>query len=133
MTAALEEALSPNLPHPSHELVQGARGRRSGLAIIHAIHSTALGPAAGGCRITHYHDPAAAVADALRLAAAMTEKNALAGLEHGGAKAVVALPRRGRSAQSVRRCSTTSATPSNRLAAAASQARPSGAARPTCP
>ncbi|WP_251057445.1 Glu/Leu/Phe/Val dehydrogenase dimerization domain-containing protein [Streptomyces sp. ISL-94] len=50
------------------------------------------------------------VADALRLAAAMTEKNALAGLEHGGAKAVVALPTAARPARSARPCSTTSAT-----------------------
>jgi leucine dehydrogenase len=92
MTAALEEALSPNIPNPSHELVQVVRGHRSGLAITVAIHSTALGPAAGGCRIAHYPDPAAAIADVLLLAAAMTEKNALAGLDHGGAKAVVALP-----------------------------------------
>jgi leucine dehydrogenase len=92
MTAALEEALSPDFPNLSHELVQVVRGRRSGLAITVAIHSTALGPAAGGCRIAHYDEPATAIADALRLAVAMTEKNALAGLEHGGAKAVVALP-----------------------------------------
>ncbi|MEV7523558.1 Glu/Leu/Phe/Val dehydrogenase dimerization domain-containing protein [Streptomyces sp. NPDC091371] len=96
MTAALEHALALNTPHPSHELVQVVRGHRSGLAITIAIHSTALGPAAGGCRIVHYPDPAAAIADALRLAAAMTEKNALAGLAHGGAKAVVALPAAGR-------------------------------------
>jgi leucine dehydrogenase len=92
MTAALKEALALHIPDPSHELVQVVRGRRSGLAITIAIHSTALGPAAGGCRIAHYPDPAAAIEDALRLAAAMTEKNALAGLDHGGAKAVVALP-----------------------------------------
>jgi leucine dehydrogenase len=92
MTTALKEALTSHIPHPSHEVVQVARGRRSGLAITIAIHSTALGPAAGGCRIAHYPDPAAAIADALRLAAAMTEKNALAGLDHGGGKAVVALP-----------------------------------------
>jgi glutamate dehydrogenase/leucine dehydrogenase len=92
MTAALEEALAPQILDPSHELVQVVRGRRSGLAITIAVHSTALGPAAGGCRIAHYPDPAAAVADAMRLAEAMTEKNALAGLDHGGAKSVVALP-----------------------------------------
>jgi len=92
MTAALKEALALQVQDPSHEWVQVVRGRRSGLAIAIAIHSTALGPAAGGCRIAHYPDPAAAIADALRLAAAMTEKNALAGLDHGGAKAVVALP-----------------------------------------
>ncbi|MFE1836825.1 Glu/Leu/Phe/Val dehydrogenase dimerization domain-containing protein [Streptomyces sviceus] len=92
MTAVLVEALAPLVPDPSHELVQVVRGRRSGLAITIAVHSTALGPAAGGCRIAHYPDPAAALTDALRLAGAMTEKNALAGLDHGGAKAVVALP-----------------------------------------
>ncbi|MET7718844.1 Glu/Leu/Phe/Val dehydrogenase dimerization domain-containing protein [Streptomyces sp. NPDC005407] len=102
MTAALEQALSLNTPNPSHELVQVVGGRRSGLAINVAIHSTALGPAAGGCRIAHYADPAAAIADALRLAAAMTEKNALAGLEHGGAKAVVALPTAARPASAER-------------------------------
>ncbi|RRR82705.1 Glu/Leu/Phe/Val dehydrogenase dimerization domain-containing protein [Streptomyces sp. RP5T] len=92
MTAAYTEALSPLFPGPSHELVHVVRGRRSGLAITIAVHSTALGPAAGGCRIAHYPSPAAATADALRLAAAMTEKNALAGLDHGGGKTVVALP-----------------------------------------
>ncbi|MFD7256784.1 Glu/Leu/Phe/Val dehydrogenase dimerization domain-containing protein [Streptomyces sp. NPDC059874] len=92
MTAALEQALSLNIPNLSHELVQVVRGHRTGFAITVAIHSTSLGPAAGGCRIAHYADPAAPIADALRLAAAMTEKNALAGLDHGGAKAVVALP-----------------------------------------
>jgi glutamate dehydrogenase/leucine dehydrogenase len=92
MTAALAEALSPNPPYTSHELVQVVRGSRSGLAITIAIHSTALGPAAGGCRIAHYADPAAPVTDAMRLAVSMTRKNALAGLEHGGAKTVVALP-----------------------------------------
>ncbi|MGE7391405.1 Glu/Leu/Phe/Val dehydrogenase dimerization domain-containing protein [Streptomyces sp. NPDC004126] len=92
MTAVLEAALSLNSAFPPHELVQIVRGRRSGLPITVAVHSTALGPAAGGCRIAHYPDPAAAVADALRLAAAMTAKNALAGLEHGGGKTVVALP-----------------------------------------
>ncbi|MGV9455068.1 Glu/Leu/Phe/Val dehydrogenase dimerization domain-containing protein [Streptomyces sp. NPDC003635] len=92
MTAVLQEALAPNVPCPSHELVQVVRGRRSGLALTIAIHSTALGPAAGGCRIAHYPDPATAIEDALRLSVAMTEKNALAGLDHGGAKTVVALP-----------------------------------------
>ncbi|MFI7061640.1 Glu/Leu/Phe/Val dehydrogenase dimerization domain-containing protein [Kribbella sp. NPDC050124] len=92
MTVAFQHALSVTIPNPSHELVQVVRGPRSGFAICVAIHSTALGPAAGGCRIAHYTDPSAAIADALRLSAAMTEKNALAGLEHGGGKAVVALP-----------------------------------------
>ncbi|MFC4591931.1 Glu/Leu/Phe/Val dehydrogenase dimerization domain-containing protein [Sphaerisporangium corydalis] len=98
MTAALEQTLSVNVPNFSHELIQIVRGRRSGLAISIAIHSTALGPAAGGCRIAYYADPAAAITDVLRLSAAMTEKNALAGLDHGGGKTVVALPAPGRPA-----------------------------------
>ncbi|MEV7617699.1 Glu/Leu/Phe/Val dehydrogenase dimerization domain-containing protein [Streptomyces sp. NPDC089799] len=92
MTAGLEHTLFLNVTSPAHELVHTVRGRRSGLAITVAIHSTALGPAAGGCRIAHYPYPAAAIADAMRLAEAMTAKNALAGLEHGGGKTVVALP-----------------------------------------
>ncbi|MFM9370142.1 Glu/Leu/Phe/Val dehydrogenase dimerization domain-containing protein [Streptomyces sp. Da 82-17] len=84
--------LAAQLPGEEHELVQVVRGRRSGLAITVAIHSTALGPAAGGCRIAHYAESGAAVTDALRLSTAMTEKNALAGLAHGGGKTVVALP-----------------------------------------
>src|SRR3954470_14658432 len=92
MTAALVEALSPGIPNPSHELVQVVRGHRSGLAITVAIHSTALGPAAGGCPIAHYGEPADAIPDALRLGGAQPDKSALAGLDHGGAKTVVALP-----------------------------------------
>lgn len=94
MTAGLEEALTLSTPNPSHELVQVVRGRRTGLAITVAIHSTARGPGAGGCRIAHYAGPAAAVADALRLSEAMTGKNALAGLPYGGGKTVVSLPSR---------------------------------------
>ncbi|GLV87451.1 leucine dehydrogenase [Streptomyces lavendulae subsp. lavendulae] len=92
MTSVRNDAMALNAAYAAHELVQTVRGRRSGLVMTVAIHSTALGPAAGGCRIAHYPDPAAALADALRLAEAMTAKNALAGLPHGGAKAVVALP-----------------------------------------
>lgn len=64
----------------------------SGLQGFIVIHSTALGPAAGGCRLWRYADDAAAGADALRLAAGMTMKNALAGLPLGGGKAVLTLP-----------------------------------------
>jgi valine dehydrogenase (NAD+) len=61
----------------------------SGLRAIVAIHSTALGPALGGTRFVPYADEAAALADVLHLARAMTYKNALAGLPHGGGKAVI--------------------------------------------
>ncbi len=60
-----------------------------GLRAIVAIHSTALGPALGGTRFVPYADEEAALADVLHLARAMTYKNALAGLPHGGGKAVI--------------------------------------------
>ncbi|MCA2218059.1 Glu/Leu/Phe/Val dehydrogenase dimerization domain-containing protein [Jidongwangia harbinensis] len=68
------------------------RGARSGLPVIVAVHSTALGQALGGCRLAQYPDWRYGLADALRLAAAMSDKCALAGLAHGGGKTVVALP-----------------------------------------
>ena len=75
-----------------HERVVVRRGPRSGLPIIVAVHSTALGPALGGCRLAHYPDWRDGQADALRLSAAMTVKCAVAGLPNGGGKTVVALP-----------------------------------------
>jgi leucine dehydrogenase len=67
------------------------RGPRSGQLCIVAVHSTARGPSLGGCRMWSYADPAAAVADALRLSQAMTVKAAAAGLDQGGGKGVIAL------------------------------------------
>ena len=64
----------------------------SGLSGVIVIHSTALGPAAGGCRFHRYASDADAVADALRLAEGMSYKNALAGLPLGGGKAVIRMP-----------------------------------------
>ena len=75
-----------------HEHVAMVTGRRSGLLVIVAVHSTALGQAAGGCRMWHYPDWQDALADALRLSTAMTLKCALADLPHGGGKSVIALP-----------------------------------------
>jgi leucine dehydrogenase len=56
------------------------------------VHSTVLGPAAGGTRMKVYPAPADALRDGLRLSGAMTRKNAVAGLPLGGGKAVVAVP-----------------------------------------
>jgi leucine dehydrogenase len=67
------------------------RGRRSGVYCIVAVHSTARGPALGGCRMWHYEDSRAAVRDALRLSRAMTYKSACAGLPLGGGKGVIML------------------------------------------
>jgi leucine dehydrogenase len=69
--------------------------RASGLTAIIAIHSTHLGPAAGGTRFWHYADPAGAMRDALRLSRGMSYKNAMAGLPMGGGKAVILADRTG--------------------------------------
>ncbi|WBO68518.1 Glu/Leu/Phe/Val dehydrogenase dimerization domain-containing protein [Streptomyces camelliae] len=75
-----------------HEQVVIRTGRRSRLPVIVAVHSTALGPAAGGLRLWHYRDWRDGLDDALRLSSAMTSKFAVAGLPSGGGKTVVALP-----------------------------------------
>lgn len=75
--------------YDEHELVQLVHDSRSGLTAIIALHSTHLGPAAGGTRFWHYADPAAAMRDVLRLSRGMSYKNAMAGLPMGGGKAVI--------------------------------------------
>jgi leucine dehydrogenase len=72
-----------------HELVVFGRDAATGLRSIVAVHSTALGPAAGGCRMWPYASTADAVTDVLRLSRGMSYKNALAGLPFGGGKAVI--------------------------------------------
>lgn len=72
-----------------HEGVHLFRDRASGLTAIIAVHSTALGPAAGGVRFWHYADRTEAVTDALRLSRGMSYKNAMAGLPMGGGKGVI--------------------------------------------
>jgi leucine dehydrogenase len=73
----------------AHESVHLFRDEPSGLTAVIAIHSTALGPAAGGTRFWHYADRADAIIDALRLSRGMSYKNAMAGLPAGGGKAVM--------------------------------------------
>lgn len=75
-----------------HEQVRVVRGARTAITIIVAVHSTALGPAIGGCRLRHYPTWQDGLADALRLSAAMTDKCSLAGLHHGGGKVAAILP-----------------------------------------
>lgn len=78
----------------AHERVQFFADEAVGLAGVIAIHSTALGPAMGGCRAATYVSEAAALTDALRLSQGMSYKNALADLPAGGGKAVLhRLPR----------------------------------------
>jgi leucine dehydrogenase len=72
-----------------HEQLHVSRGPRSGAYTIIAVHSTRLGPALGGCRMTTYAHPGEAVTDVLRLSAGMTFKAAVAGVELGGGKGVI--------------------------------------------
>ncbi|MDP9465158.1 MAG: NAD(P)-binding domain-containing protein [Actinomycetota bacterium] len=72
-----------------HEKVLCLQNEDVGLRAVLAIHSTVLGPAAGGCRMWTYSDDLAAMEDALRLSKGMTYKYAAAGINLGGGKIVV--------------------------------------------
>ena len=63
--------------------------KASGLRAIVALHSTALGPALGGCRMWPYANEAEALTDVLRLSQAMSYKHAVAKTPHGGGKSVI--------------------------------------------
>lgn len=78
--------------HPefdAHERIVFCHDEASGLNAIIAIHSTSLGPAAGGCRMWNYASDEEALTDALRLSRGMSYKNALAEIRFGGGKAVI--------------------------------------------
>jgi valine dehydrogenase (NAD+) len=77
----------------AHEEVIVRCGSRSGLPLIVAVHSRVLGPAVGGCRLRRYESWQDGLSDALRLSEAMTYKAAVAGLDFGGGKSVIALDR----------------------------------------
>ena len=92
VTDGVLHALFGSDQHPDqggHEQVVLCQDRTSGLKAVIAIHSTALGPALGGTRFFPYATEEEAVADALNLSRGMSYKNALAGLDHGGGKAVI--------------------------------------------
>ncbi len=72
-----------------HESVHFFHDDVTGLRAIIAVHSTARGPAAGGCRMWNYVDGESAIRDALRLSEAMSYKNAIADIPLGGGKAVI--------------------------------------------
>ncbi|MEM8974420.1 MAG: Glu/Leu/Phe/Val dehydrogenase dimerization domain-containing protein, partial [Pseudomonadota bacterium] len=72
-----------------HEQVVFCSDAATGLRAIIAVHSTRLGPAAGGCRMYPYASIEDAVTDVLRLSQGMSYKNALAGLKLGGGKSVI--------------------------------------------
>lgn len=73
----------------AHEQVLFGNDEATGLKAIIAVHSTVLGPAAGGCRMWPYASSAEAATDALRLSRGMSFKNAMAGLPFGGGKSVI--------------------------------------------
>lgn len=73
----------------AHEEIHFIDDEKCGLKAIVAVHSTHLGPAAGGARFWHYADDAEALTDALRLSRGMSYKNAMAGLPLGGGKSVI--------------------------------------------
>ncbi len=72
-----------------HEQVVFCHDQSTGLKAIIAIHNTVLGPSMGGTRMWHYVTDNEAITDALRLSRGMTFKNAIAGLNIGGGKAVI--------------------------------------------
>lgn len=81
--------------HPDfddHEGVHVFSDPATGLRAIIAVHNTNRGPGAGGTRFWKYEDPKDAMTDALRLSKAMSFKNAMAGLDLGGGKAVILRP-----------------------------------------
>jgi valine dehydrogenase (NAD+) len=80
----------PAHPEPAgHEQVVFCQDRQTGLRAIIGIYSTALGPALGGTRFYPYASEEDALHDVLDLSRGMAYKNALAGLDLGGGKAVI--------------------------------------------
>ncbi len=73
----------------AHEQVEWIEDPSTGLRAIIALHSTHLGPGAGGVRYWNYNNVEQAYTDALRLSRGMSYKNAMAGLPLGGGKAVI--------------------------------------------
>jgi leucine dehydrogenase len=73
----------------AHEEIHFVTDEKCGLKAIIAVHSTHLGPAAGGARLWHYAKDEEALTDALRLSRGMSYKNAMAGLPLGGGKSVI--------------------------------------------
>lgn len=81
--------VSAQVGFDAHEKVVFFSDPQTGLEGVIVLHSTALGPAAGGCRMATYVSREAALTDALRLSQGMSYKNAMAGLPAGGGKAVL--------------------------------------------
>lgn len=77
------------VPSSSHEEIYCVEDTATGLHGYIAVHSTLMGPAAGGLRMRPYANAEDALTDVKRLSEGMTYKNAAAGLPLGGGKAVI--------------------------------------------
>jgi leucine dehydrogenase len=86
---SVELIIKDEIPPSGYERLIFVQEETSGLRAFICIHSTACGPAAGGCRMWDYASLADARADVLRLAQGMTYKNAIADIGLGGGKAVI--------------------------------------------
>lgn len=96
MNAKIEAQNLTAVPHlfglegePAHEKVLYISDPITSLRAIIAVHSTARGPAFGGCRMWQYSSDEEALRDALRLSHGMSLKNAMADLPYGGGKSVI--------------------------------------------
>lgn len=93
-TSQIPTQIFPQLLEGGFEGLHFLSDVKTGLRAMVGVHSTKLGPGIGGTRaLTTYGDEHEAVYDVLRLAKGMTYKAALAGLPHGGGKAVIWLPK----------------------------------------
>ena len=73
----------------NHEKVYYYEDQEAQLKSLIAIHSSAKGPAIGGCRYRQYDSFNDGLNDVLRLSKGMTDKNNVAGIPFGGGKAVI--------------------------------------------
>jgi leucine dehydrogenase len=87
--SATQFDLFAGLESTQHEQIVFCQDHATGLKAIIAVHNTVLGPGLGGTRMWHYASEKEAVRDALRLSRGMTYKASVAGLNLGGAKAVI--------------------------------------------
>lgn len=81
--------ITEETPPEGYERLLRIEDADSGLRGFICIHSTVLGPAAGGCRMWPFASWEDARADVLRLAQGMTHKNALVDVGLGGGKSVI--------------------------------------------
>lgn len=89
MNITMPLTLTDQSTPPGFERLILVEDTETNLTAFICIHSTACGPAAGGCRVWDYPNRDAAQNDACRLAEGMSYKNAIAGVGLGGGKSVI--------------------------------------------